>query len=306
MIIIRPLTFTDAMLSNFNVAETDESEWDSATAYSIGDLVMETASGVHKIYEALKASTNKYPPDYSNKTIPTPADPEWLEVEPTNRWAMFEPSISTQTENATSITFDFDPGVIIDSMAFFNLDATSVQVVMDDPTNGEVYNQTYDLQSAVIDSWYAFFNEERYYKSDLALLDLPRYPSATTTVTITKTGGTAKCGFITAGRQRDIGIAVHGTSIGIVDYSTRTTDSFGTYTITQREYSKEAVYEVIVENDFKDEVQRILASYRQTPMAWIADPDQESTIVFGFYDDFDIVLANTSYSEANIKVIGMT
>lgn len=55
MDIIEPITITDAILTASNVNETDESEWDSTSAYAVGAEVMiaTTVANTHKTYECL-------------------------------------------------------------------------------------------------------------------------------------------------------------------------------------------------------------------------------------------------------------
>ena len=79
MRLIRPTTLTDAMLTSSTAPETDYPAWSSVTAYAVGTRVI--LATTHRRYEALATSTNVSP-----STDPT----KWLDLGPTNRWAMFD------------------------------------------------------------------------------------------------------------------------------------------------------------------------------------------------------------------------
>lgn len=302
MIIVRPTSVTDTILDSTNVAETDDTEWNVATAYSIGDTCMDSRSGQHRLLECLIAHTGQDP---STNPVNGSGDPYWLETGPTNRWAMFDTKNSTQTSNSTSITVDLLPGKIINGLALLNLDADTVQVVVDDPTEGEVYNTTFSTSSlATLNNWYEYFFEEIVPQTELVVLDLPPYSAATITVTISKS--TAKCGTLVIGQQKDLGVTLFGTSVSITDYSTKQFDSFGNQTITERNYAKYANYEIDVETAYVREVQRTLAEFRTTPCVWVGDEDYPSTIIYGFYKEFELTLANPIYSGGSITVEGLT
>jgi pimeloyl-ACP methyl ester carboxylesterase len=101
MRLIRPTTLTDAMLTSSTAPETDYPAWSSATAYAVGARVILTAT--HRRYEALAASTNVSP-----STDPT----KWLDLGPTNRWAMFDARVGTATSRAASLQVGLAPGAI--------------------------------------------------------------------------------------------------------------------------------------------------------------------------------------------------
>ena len=77
MKLIRPTTLTDAMLSSSTAPENDYAAWGSGTAYAVGARVILTST--HRRYEALAASTGVNPASDPTK---------WLDIGPTNRWAL--------------------------------------------------------------------------------------------------------------------------------------------------------------------------------------------------------------------------
>lgn len=138
MQIIRPTVITDAMLQSSNIPETDtttDGEWAVGTAYHVGDTVLDTAAGVHKIYKSIQAGTGHDPVVDLALAIPL----WWKLVSSTNRWKVFDSKVQSQSSQATSLNWVLNPG-LIDSMSLHNLDATEVQIIMADQNTDLVTN----------------------------------------------------------------------------------------------------------------------------------------------------------------------
>lgn len=295
MDIIRPVAITDAQFVSSNVPETDYSAYSSATTYALGARVIVTSSGVHKCYESLQASNLNHAPQSS----PT----WWLDLGYDNRWSMFDTSVSTATSNTGSIVVSLMPGVI-NSMALLGMSATSVTVTMVN-SGTTVYNQVYDLPASYIYDFYTYMFEPVGYKTFLVLNDLPQYAGATLTVTIDNGANVAKCSALVVGNSSYIGGLQWGASVGIIDYSTKETDTFGNTTIVKRAYSKKLSGEIFIQNDSIDSVFNMLSAYRSTPVVWIGDGYYESTIIFGYFKDFNMVLKTIAGAMCTIEIEGL-
>lgn len=299
MNVIRPIVVTDAMLTASNVPETDYSEWNAATNYTVGDFSIRTTAATHKVYRNLIAGVNATPPE----DAPT----RWQDYSPTNRWAAFDKRTGTQTEQATSITYRLVPGATVNSVAFINLSAASVRIVMTDPTDGVVYDETVSATVASLSGdWDSFFFDYITRKSDVVVQNLPTYPLATLDITISEASGTAKVGVVAIGRSIELGDAQHGASFGIVDYSRKEADEFGGYTIVQRAFAKRATFDIVVEKDVVDAVATLLAELRSTPAVWVGSTEYQGTIIYGFYKDFDVVIAYPTWCDCSIEIEGLT
>lgn len=299
MKLIRPSTINDAALTASNVAETDYTAWSGATTYALGDRVRVVGTNIHDIYESLQASNLNYDP----ATSPT----WWVKVSATNRWKMFDTSVSTQTSNADSIAVTVTSPDRINSVALVNVDCASVTVSMTDVTDGVVYNKTVNMVSdSGITDWYAWFFEPIVRLSDKIITGLPSYANAAVAVTLTATGGTALCGALVVGTEKDIGQALSGARVGIQDYSRKEKNAFGDYTIVERAFAKRARFSVLVDSRYVDELVKLLAKYRAIPIVYAATDSRSSTIVFGFYKDFDIVIRYPTFSECSLEIEGLT
>ncbi len=308
MKIIRPVAITDAMFISSTVAETDYSEWSVSTPYVIGNNVMVTTSGVHKTYECLANVTGGSSPE-----IDVLAEvPKWLELGATNKWKVFDQIIGSQTAASNTMAMVIKPGVV-DSIALLNLDAVSIDIVITDPVEGVVYTKSVDLLTTetsifqpVVINWYTYFFEQITKRADFALFDLPPYLNEQISITITYNGGTAKVGCIVVGLQAYVGITRPGIEVGLIDYSTKTTDTFGNYTIYERAYSKRMTVPVLVPNINVDELSRQFSFYRATPIVWIADTRYSTTMIYGFYKDFTITMAAPIYADCSLQIEGLT
>jgi hypothetical protein len=271
-----------------------------------------SSDGVHKIYESLVAGNkSNYPP-----TDVLAAVPKWLEVSSTNRWKMFDLTYESQTSNADIITVTLTPGEICDSVVLLNLEASRITIVVTDPTDGEVYNQTIFLEASETVVW---GTDEQWGTDEVwqggsyieiiekvgLKLDLPPYTNASITITILSADATAKCGTLIIGRKKTLGITEWSPSVGIIDYSIKEADTFGNFSVVARAYSKRASCVFAVNTVSHVEVLRLLTLYRTTPLIWILSDDYNTTIVYGFYKEFTISLGHT-LSECDINIEGMT
>lgn len=299
MKIIRPATIGDAQLISSNIAEDEYPVYSAVTTYAKGDRVIVTS--VHLIYESLVDS------NLGNDPLDTTADPpKWVKVGPTNRWGMLMDPISKQSTKAEEIVVVLAPGRI-NSIAFFNLDATEIVLSLDDPTEGQVYSATIDLNSsAAVTDWYTYFFEPISRRKDVSKFDLPAYGAAELTITIRAPGGTAKCGRVVVGLQADIGLTKWGAQFSIINYSSMQFDSFGNYTGLKKPFAKRANCNVIIRNNKLEYVRNTLDNYRDTPIVWSTAQDnyEDLTLIYGIYKDVSQVIEHPQDSLCLIEIWG--
>lgn len=298
MRVIKPIVIGEAQLVSSNVPETDYPAWAAATAYTKGQRVILA----HVVYEALVDVPAGVKPGEEVVTAEAPA--KWLEVGATNRWRMFDNKVESLTTNPGSVEVTIRPGAVVNSLALFNLKGRSVTVSMVDPLEGEVYRKEVSLIDAGVTNWYDWFFEPIGVRTDLVVLDMPAYGSADIVVTV-EAADEAAVGHMVIGAVKTIGVALYGSSVGITDYSRKTTDDFGNATVIQRSYSSRAEFDVSLETSEVARVRRLLAELRATPVVWIGEESYEATILFGFYKDFQIVFSGPTVSDCSITVEGV-
>lgn len=262
----------------------------------------------HKKYQSLAASNTGNSPQNS----PT----KWLDLGYTNRWNMFDQSVGTLTGNPTSIDVTVKGVGRIDSVALLNLVANSVTIKVTDTVDGIVYNKTTQLKdnSSVVD-WYTYFFSPIKASTDLIALDLPPYANASINIVLTvSSGSTAYCGTCVLGVQKYIGRTEYGLKLGLQDYSIKTRDAFGNYSVTQRAFNKINSIVAWIDANNVDSTFNTLAAYRATPVVYVGDDEQDdpnlapyrSSYVYGFFKQFSIEVQYATESVINIDVEGLT
>lgn len=307
LVVTQPVSITDAMLITSgsppatNVPENDYAVWSSGTTYAEGDRVILTST--HRIYESLQASnTNKNP---TTETL------WWIEVGPTNRWAAFDTSVSTQTAQSTNITYTLETGIAINVLAILNLtDANEINITLTSPSAGSpgvVYTETIDLGlTGLFSDWYNWFFGVKQRPTQYIDTSFPAYADGIIEIEIL--GGTdLAVGTIVVGQQQRFGRGIRlGARIGIQDYSRKETNEFGETLLVQRAFAKRANFDLFIDKSEVDTLQNYLSALRATPALWIGSNEYESTTVFGFYKNFDIILSYPDYADCELEIEGLT
>lgn len=298
MKLIRPTAITAAMITACNVPETDYAAWLTGTAYVVGNRCLYN----HKIYYCL-VNNSASQPDLNT----TGTTPKWLDEGYNNRWKMFDSVVGSQTAQAESITLTLVPG-LVDSIAFLDVDASTIDIVMTDPTEGIVYHETIDMvsKSGIVDA-YTYFFEPIITDDACVLLGIPAYSTASLAITISNPASTAKVGTLVVGAQKELGGTQYNPTIGITDYSAKTTDVFGNTTVIQRAFTKRMSCELFLDNSAVDDLQRTLASYRTTPLVWAGEDSGtfSAMIIYGFYKSFSIAIPYPNNSTCSIEIEGL-
>ena len=298
MYLFQPVAVTAATLASSNVSET-VALYNAGTTYSLAQQAREDAADGSWIYQSLVGSNTGNPLTDATK---------WVRVGATNRWAMFDGSTSSQTSNANSISVEIELGAAIDSVALINVDAASVTVTAEDAVDGVVFSETVDLVSlsGIIDLYdYLTFPIERV--ADTVVTGIPLlYSDLALTVTLTDTGGTARCGACVPSTGIEVGKTQAGASISITDYSRKVQNEFGDYEITERAFAKRADFVSFLENAKIDRTQILFARYRATPIVYLGSSIFGATLIYGFYKSFNIEIPYPEYSLCTVEIEGLT
>lgn len=297
MKVIKSIATTDAILSYSNIPEDEYPQWVGGTSYTATEKVIYK----HKIYEAVLANSSTTTPDLDQTN--------WMSLGATNRYRMFDNIISSQSSRVGGIEFELTPNQVVDSIAFLNVNASSVRVVMEDSVEGVVYDRTIELRSSseVID-YFSYFFAPVVSLSDLTtaiFLDLPKYPTATIKVYIESGSALVEVGEVVYGIQSTIGRTNYGTAIGIKSFSRKEQDEFGNTTVIKRKNSKYADYDVDIDAENLAFVQRLMQDIDSVPCVFIGNPTMEELIVYGFYSDFKATISYPTHSKCTLRVEGL-
>ena len=313
----------DIQLVDSTIDESTYDEYDSAHSYSVDDIVYvsfeddgTTERTPHEIYQSL-TDTNQgnYPPD-------NPA--EWSLVGATNRWKMFDGFVNTQTESSSSFTVVIDTSEC-NAVGLFNIVAKTVtfttiaDLIQDEngdyytDENGDFYGtaiktETVDLDDSPVFDYYDYFFAPFYYKSAV-YWEVPYYSNTLTMIAFEPYLDEAKCGVCVTGYAQRIGTSKWGVQAGITDYSKKDTDDLGRTYLSQGLYAKNNEVTLNVLNSYLDITHKILSDVRGTPAIFNANEEGtsfDSLLIYGFYENFDIIIPGPTLSKCSLEVKGLT
>lgn len=307
------VTPTNGVLTSINVSADATTEWTN-TAKSLGDLrkVTTIANGAseatYKIYECILAHGTGQDPTLDVGIVSQFLGTYWKEISAVNEWKLFDDVPLQQTTNPGSIVAVFDAGEIVTALAVINANAATLHIEVDDPVEGIVFDQEFDLTSdRGVDNWWDFFYEPIVRWENYVVLDLPPYPDATITATLSSPSGNVLCGDLLIGQAREFGSALYGASFRLTDYSENTYDAeVGRMTFAEGLYSEDGAIDVLIQNHKFSSTKQMLKSLRNTPTVWVVDVNMPGTILFGYYRDFDLILKGPNASLCNLDIAGLT
>lgn len=300
--IVQPQPVSDSVLLNTDVPESSHPVWAAGTTYALGARVHLVST--HKVYESAIAGNIGNNPASAL---------QWVEVGPTNRWALFDRSNSTQTVKSTSFFYELAPVAAFNAVAMLGLTgAQTLRVRVTHATitgpflDGALYDRTLDLTSLPAQAgWWEWFYGERRGPTLAVLADVPGVIGSELRIDVTGTTALA-AGVLVFGQAKELGLLVRqGARVGIQDYSRKEVNDFGDTVLVQRAFAKRASFEIPIKAELVDEAIDYLASIRATPCLFIA-PRYESAVIYGFYKEFDVNIAYSVVSECSLQVEGLT
>lgn len=277
MKVIRPLTIDDAALVASSVPETVPL-WDVLETYAEGELVR--LDDTHRLYES----------QVDDNTGHDPRDtPQWVDIGPTNRWAMFDEEVGTIAAAPESIEVSIHSAAISNSIALLDISGRSVRIVASTLEEGVLRDKSFSLLSTVgITDYWAWCFEPPVMSTLLIVSDLPSFTGVTLTVTVENEGGMVEIGTCVVGKMLHIGGTRFGTRLGIRDFSTKFTNRFGVTHVVKRGWSKRASFSVIANNDDLDVIYRFAADHSGRPVVCIGSERFESTVIYGLFPEWEM------------------
>lgn len=330
--VLKPVTVTESMLQSTSAPESDYPEWVSGASYATGNRVIRLTT--HRVYQCLASVSGTTPPE-SDST-------NWVELGPTNRWAMFDSKVSTPTTgSSTGLQLTLKPGrcnglALLELSGITALSITCTYPVTAQGSKGDVTTTVRDyafgivlttttdtrgvagtltgsvtllyevtLQNRNVSNWTQYFLEPFVIKTDVFI----GFPSrADMTISLDIPSGYPKVGALMIGNFIELGDAGYGVSSSIDDYSVVTTDEWGVSKLVERDYVKRVTYPVTVENWAMRRAFSTLAALRATPAVFVGTDDYRYTpfTVFGRVARFSVALSFATYSIVNVEVQGLS
>lgn len=297
MIVIPPITVTPAMLTS-SIAEPDttagEVEWNAATNYSAGTRVIRAS--LHKVYERVgTAGVDAGTPE----TTPS----KWVEVGPTNRWAMFDLFTTTGSSYGSSLSLDIALTSRINSIALIGMSMEDVVVTITIGAS-EIYNSSHELVSRNVVNYYDFFFAEFEYQDALLLRNIPPVLDGVIHITSANSGSITS---IVLGTSEYLGFTERGHKNNSLNFSLIEKDDFGNSLLIPRR-SVPITSQVLVVK--KRDVSRLLAireALNATPAVWAGLEDSneayfKSLLILGIYKDFTLTLDYPEYAKCTLEL----
>ena len=301
-------------LVSSSVPEDEYASWSVSTAYSVGDRCIYE----HYIYECMTAHTGKQPDKNTNSISGV-----WRAVGATNRWAMFDDVVSTQTvapsgADALVVTVAFD---YADCIGLMNIIGESVKFEVFDAGETEpYYTKDFSLVQDTTNFRDFFYspiervNDITYTFSDIVNSNIPiGVPGSTLKMALTLTGGGASVGHMVVGLARGIGQTQFNATAGAKTYSRRIEDEYGNLTIIPRRVVKKVACKVEVEPVHSNVVAKLLNKIDIKPALFLADNRDtfeggyEMLVIYGTKTDHEFLLNpdGMSIDMLNISIEGV-
>jgi len=299
--VLAPIPVDDLILISSTAQENDYPPWASGTAYAAGAFCISTAT--HRIYQCVTPNTGKNPTDINSQVGTTVY---WLDVGPTNRWAMFDGEVSTQTVAASPLTVVMRPGSFSGLYAA-GLDAGQIDIVVRDAPGGNVvYTYSGQLEGSQPADYDEYFFDRFKPLTDFLASDIEQYNSGELTLTLSSGSGTVKCGVLAVGDLRSLGRTQFGAKAKPKTYSYIKTDDFGRTSIVRRKTAMDMTASAILDNSEANTVTDLIRGLLDVPAVWIASGLTE----YGFLRVFglgsgEITASNPGFCELSLSVQGL-
>lgn len=268
--LLQPVTIDDAAFVTSSVPEDDYPVWAAGPAYALGARVIRA----HRIYESAA--------DDNQGNDPQGLSGLWIDIGPTNRWAMFDQALGSLTEAEDMVAVSVEPAGTINGVALLDVTADTVRVI----AGG--YDRT--VAPAAKPGMVAF-------------LDMPAFAGEVTV--ILHGDGPVSVGTLMLGTLLGLGNTEAAPTAAIIDYSRKETDDFGEVTLVERAWAKRMTARSLINTAAIDVVAGRIANVRATPALWIGNEALESVTIYGFFKDFSIEVGE-HVSTLSLSVEGLS
>lgn len=248
--------------------------------------------------------------DVVSTNIPTDGETHetWWED---NCYRMFDPD-PNQVTLATGFTLDvtLKPTTKFQAIALFNIVGSMVDVyVFDGPVQYPAINSDtafWDRRNLV---WETFQMSDQFPNrpSMLTLLPYPvdpvLYPNARIQIVISKgTGSAVQCGAVLVGPAANVGDTIYSTEVGLIDYSRKERDTFGTMTLIERGYSDTVRYQFALSTNSIVAAKQFLATRRAKATVYATQEWPYDPLIYGYFMDLTLPYENWNISTAQLEV----
>lgn len=300
MKVIPPLSITAGMFTS-TIAEPStspaETSWVSAGTYVVGDIRIRTTT--HRQYQCITGHTGR-------TALPEVDTTYWLDIGPTNKWAMFDTLRNSASSAPSPLTVVVTPGKRVDAIALMGLIADSVTITITS-SSVVVYTYTENLTTRNTLTWSDYYFGTFTYQASLVRFDLPPYINAIITVTLTKTSGNVSCGAMCIGNQIDLGQTQYQAVSGALNFSTVTRDAFGGAVLVPRRSVPKTDQTLFAPKASVNRIREARTLLNAQPAVWSGIDDAndgyfEALLILGIYKEFSISVDYPDYCKVSLQL----
>lgn len=254
---------------------------------------------IHRAYVSQVGSNSGNPPAIDDGT-------KWLDVGPTNRWAMFDLLRNTGTVAASPLTVVLTPGERVDSLALVGVVADEVTITVE-VDGSPVYTVTQSLSRRTTTSWYEYFFGDFLYQGAFAKFDLPPYTNGEITVTLTRATGNVTCGGLLIGRSVYLGQTEQPAEDDALNFSVISRDDYGSSVLVPRRSVPKTNQRVLCDKAAVNKARTLRDQLNAKPALWSGLDDSgddyfEAVLILGIYKRFTISLDYPDHAIINLEL----
>ena len=237
---------------------------------------------------------------------PAADDGWWIDIGPTNRWAMFDLLRNTGTTTASPLTVSLTPGQRVDSIGVVGMVADTVIITVK-VAGATVYTASADLLNRPTSGWYDYFFGAFRYRQEFARFDLPPYTGAVITITLTRANGAVTCGGVVLGSSVYLGRTLHEAESDALNFSKIDRDDFGTATLVPRRSVPRTVQTLRCKKSDVDRILQLRDDLNAVPALWSGLDDQDSgyfsaLLIVGVYKRFTISMDQPEDAQISLEL----
>lgn len=256
---------------------------------------------VHRTFESVIASNaGNYP------LLPANYGSKWLDVGPTNRWAMFDLLRNTATTTASPLVVVVTPGERVNSVGIEGLIADSVLVEM--ASGGvTVFSETTELSTREVLNGYDYCFAPFTFNTKVSHFNVPPRSNGVITITITRASGPVSCGSIVVGTSIYLGEAQYEAESDALNFSRIERDAFGNSILIPRRSVPKMNLRTFFPKELVNTIRNARDLLNAVPAFWSGlddntHPYAEAVQMLGIYKQMSINLAHPDHAVLALEV----
>ena len=282
------------------------SDWSSSTTYSFESGTPTNASVARYETYYYRSVVNS---NLNNNPVTT-ENIKWTKYGVSNKFAMLDLASNTKSVyNSGNLYVTFLQNQI-NTLTIGNYEAETITVQILTESNSVVWEYTTDSSTndLVEDYWTYIYTDYGYEVDRAVKINLPisDYKIKVIFNKSTEASRTA-CGYLVAGEAIDMGTTLSSINFKFNSFALKTTDDWGTLTITKRAVQDLVDFETIIDSDRLQTYKRQLKTIYNDIVVFIVDESEssnyENILTLGVIQDASIVLTDLDKTIISYSII---